>query len=136
MDKGWGLTIDSDPVLTNFFPNKTNSGTGPFFRLKQQQQQRDNNMFQFPVSLAGSREDRHGSGTTSDDDQNGRRLAVDEVDFFSDKKRKVVDDDQDNKTISAAVNVKKETSHGDGGPASDNSDVNVSFFFSLNFFYR
>ncbi|XVF87770.1 hypothetical protein PTKIN_Ptkin18bG0147400 [Pterospermum kingtungense] len=118
MDKGWGLTLDSDPLTNNnFFSNKTNSAAaaaGPFFfRLKQQR-----DMFQFPVSLTGSREDnRHG---TSDDN----RLKVDELDFFSDKKRKVVDDsDADNKTISD-VNVKKETSHGEAGPASD-SDVNT-----------
>ncbi|XVF26073.1 hypothetical protein REPUB_Repub13aG0268600 [Reevesia pubescens] len=114
MDKGWGLTLDSDPV-SNFFPNKNNSTTGPFFMLKR-------DMFQFPVSLAGSREDRHGISSSSSP-SNENKVAVDEVDFFSDKKHRVVDDrDQDNKTNT--VNVKKETSHCEGGPDS-NLDVNT-----------
>ncbi|XP_022723484.1 probable WRKY transcription factor 31 [Durio zibethinus] len=114
MDKGWGLTLDSDPA-SNFFPNKTNSTTGPFFRLKQRE------MFQFPVSLAGSREDRRGTSSSSSP-SNENRLAVDEVDFFSDKKHMVVDDREDNKT--SIVNVKKETSRVEAGPGSD-LDVNT-----------
>ncbi|XWS15551.1 hypothetical protein CRYUN_Cryun34aG0009900 [Craigia yunnanensis] len=106
MDKGWGLTLDSDPV-TNFFPNKTNSTSGPFFRLKQQ------DMFQLPVSLAGSREDCHGISSSSLP-SNENRVAVDEVDFFSDKKHRVIGD-RDNKTAT----VKKETSQGKGGPDLD-----------------
>ncbi|XWS12865.1 hypothetical protein CRYUN_Cryun37aG0127200 [Craigia yunnanensis] len=112
MDKGWGLTLDSDPV-SNFFPNKTNSTTGPFFRLKQR------DIFQFPVSLAGSRDDSHGTfSSSSPSDEN--RLAVDEVDFFSDKKHRVVDDREDNKSTA----VQKVTSHGEGGQGSD-LDVNT-----------
>ncbi|XP_022720637.1 probable WRKY transcription factor 31 [Durio zibethinus] len=106
MDKGWGLTLDSDPV-TNFFPSKTSSTTGPFFRLKQPA-----DMFHFPVSLAGSSEDHHGTSSPSDENC----LAVHEVDFFSDKKHRIVDDREHNKTT--AVNV-KETSYGEGGSASD-----------------
>ncbi|XP_022716131.1 probable WRKY transcription factor 31 [Durio zibethinus] len=110
MDKGWGLTLDCDPV-SNFFPKKTSSTTGPFFRLKQQ-----SDMFQFPVSLAGSREDRHGtSSSSSPSDEN--RLAVDEVDFFSDKKHRVVDDREDNTTT--IVNIKSESCQGEDGPGSD-----------------
>ncbi|XWS18176.1 hypothetical protein CRYUN_Cryun32bG0020100 [Craigia yunnanensis] len=121
MDKGWGLTLDSDPV-SNFFPNKTNSTTGPFTRLKQR------DMFQFPVSLAGSREDHHRTySSSSPSDQN--RVAVDEVDFFSDKKLRVVDDHEHYKTTT--VNVKKETSHGEGGLASD-LDVNTGLHLLTN----
>ncbi|XP_007026134.2 PREDICTED: probable WRKY transcription factor 31 [Theobroma cacao] len=115
MDKGWGLTLDSDPG-TKFFPNKTNSG-GPFFRLKQQR-----DMFQFPVSLAGFREDHQGtSSSSSPSGQEKRPVAVDEVDFFSDKKTRVVVGGDDK---TGTVSVKKETSHGEAAPGSD-LDVNT-----------
>lgn len=127
MDKGWGLTLDSDPG-TKFFPNKTNSG-GPFFRLKQQR-----DMFQFPVSLAGFREDHQGtSSSSSPSGQEKRPVAVDEVDFFSDKKTRVVVGGDDK---TGTVSVKKETSHGEAAPGSD-LDVNVSGLkkpFPLNSF--
>ncbi|XWS19385.1 hypothetical protein CRYUN_Cryun31cG0011200 [Craigia yunnanensis] len=84
-------------------------------------------MFQFPVSLAGSREERHGTSSSSEpSDEN--RMPVDEVDFFSDKKHRVVDDREDNKTT--IVNLKKETSHDEGGRGSD-LDLNVSFYFFI-----
>ena len=111
MDKGWGLTLDSDPI-SNLFSNKTGSTAGHFFSLKQQR-----DMFQFPVSIAGSREDRHGTSSPASDDN---RLAVDEVDFFSGKKHRVVDDRDDDKTNT--VNVKKET----------DLNVNVSVFYFQN----
>ncbi|KAK8642214.1 hypothetical protein V6N13_011570 [Hibiscus sabdariffa] len=119
MDKGWGLTLGTSDSVSSFFPNKTNStAAGPFFRLKQQQPA----MFQFPVSLAGSREDHRGtSSSSSPASAADNRLVVDEVDFFSDKKHGV---DDDNKT-STTVTFKKETSHGGGGPGSDNLDVNT-----------
>ncbi|OMO76839.1 DNA-binding WRKY [Corchorus capsularis] len=115
MDKGWGLALDSDPGA-NFFPAKTNP-VGPFFRLKPPQQQRDN-MFQFPVSLAGSREDRHG-GTSSSSSPS------EVVDFFSDKKNRVaVDDDHQDNNKTAAVNVKKESSTS-LGEASDHVNIGL-----------
>ncbi|GMI91457.1 hypothetical protein like AT1G62300 [Hibiscus trionum] len=120
MDKGWGLTLGtSDPVST-FFPNKTNSTTaGPFFRLKQP------DMFLFPVSLAGSREDHRGTSSSSSPASAGNRVVVDEVDFFSDKKHRVEIDDDKKPSSSTTVTVKKETSHGGGGPGSDHLDVNT-----------
>ncbi|KAE8656524.1 putative WRKY transcription factor 31 [Hibiscus syriacus] len=114
MDRGWGLTLGNSDPVSSFFPNKTNStSAGPFPRLKQQP-----DMFQFTVSLAGSREDHRGPSSPASADN---QLVVDEVDLFSDKKRRVVDD---NKT-STAVTVKMETSHGGGGPGSDHLDANT-----------
>ncbi|XP_039037489.1 probable WRKY transcription factor 31 isoform X2 [Hibiscus syriacus] len=107
MDKGWGLTLESDPVTNNFFSTKTSSNTGAFFRLNHQR-----DMFQFPVSLTGSRDDRRGTSASSSSPSDDTRLPVDEVDFFSDKKSRVIDDDC----------VKKE--HGEPAPASD-LDVNT-----------
>ncbi|XVF40743.1 hypothetical protein PTKIN_Ptkin01aG0139700 [Pterospermum kingtungense] len=81
-------------------------------------------MFQFPVSLAGSREDRHGQRTSSSSSpSDDNRVAVDEVDFFSvHKKHRFADDREDRRT--STVNVKEESSHGEGAPASD-LDVNT-----------
>lgn len=68
-------------------------------------------MFQFPVSLSGSRDDHPaGSAAASSPSDDNR---VPEVDFFSDNK------------ISSRVNVKKENSHGDAGPSSQIDRVNV-----------
>ncbi|KAK8524318.1 hypothetical protein V6N13_015347 [Hibiscus sabdariffa] len=107
MEKGWGLTLESDPVTSNFFAAKTSSKTGAFFRLNQQR-----DMFQFPVSLAGSRDDRRGTSVSPSSPSDDTRIPVDEVDFFSDEKSRVVDDDR----------VKKEL--GELAPASD-LDVNT-----------
>lgn len=124
MGKGWGLTLDSDPVTSNFFTNKSNSTTtvagGSFIGLKLHHHHRD--MFQFPVSLSGSRDnDRRGTSASSSPSDD-TKIPVDEVDFFSDKKVRVVDD------------VKKESIE---APASD-LDVNVSlvrFCFFESFFF-
>ncbi|KAG4177967.1 hypothetical protein ERO13_A10G012000v2 [Gossypium hirsutum] len=111
MGKGWGLTLDSDPVTSNLFTNKSNSTTnvagGSFLGLKQHHHHRD--MFQFPVSLAGSRDDDRRGTSASSSPSDDTKLPVDEVDFFSDKKVRVVDD------------VKKESIE---APASD-LDVNT-----------
>ncbi|GMI93296.1 hypothetical protein like AT1G62300 [Hibiscus trionum] len=107
MDKGWGLTLESDPVSSNFFSTKTSSEKGVFFRSNQQR-----DMFQFPVSLAGSRDDRRGTSASSSSPLDDTRIPLDEVDFFSDKKSRVVDDDR----------VKKE--HDEPAPASG-LDVNT-----------
>ncbi|KAE8664460.1 WRKY transcription factor 6 [Hibiscus syriacus] len=107
MDKVWGLTLESDPVTNNFFSTKTSSNTGAIFRLNHQR-----DMFHFPISLAGSRDDRRGTSASSSSPSDDTRLPVDEVDFFSDKKSRVIDDDR----------VEKE--HGEPAPASD-LDVNT-----------
>ncbi|XP_039050147.1 WRKY transcription factor 6-like isoform X2 [Hibiscus syriacus] len=107
MDKGWGLTLESDPVTNNFFSSKTSSNTGAFFRLSHQR-----DMFQFPVTLAGSRDDCRGTSASLSSPSDDTRLPVNEVDFFSDKKSRVIDDDR----------VKKE--HGEPAPASE-LDVNT-----------
>ncbi|KAL4290146.1 hypothetical protein GQ457_14G011030 [Hibiscus cannabinus] len=104
MEKGWGLALESDPLTTDFFSTKATSATASFFRLNQQR-----DMFQFPVSLAGSRDDHRGTTASSDD----TRIPVDEVDFFSDKKSRIVDEDR----------VKKE--HGEPAPSSDLDHVNT-----------
>ncbi|XP_039049754.1 probable WRKY transcription factor 31 [Hibiscus syriacus] len=115
MDRGWGLTLGNTDPVSSFFPNKTNSASaGPFFRLKQQQP----DMFQFPVSLASSREDHRGTSSPASADN---QQVVDEVDFFSDKKHRVVDDNK----IGTTVTVKTEISHGGGGPASGHLDTGL-----------
>ncbi|KAE8736226.1 aspartic proteinase-like isoform X1 [Hibiscus syriacus] len=118
MDKGWGLTLGTSDPVSSFFPSKTNSAsTGPFFRLKQQQP----DMFQFPVSLAGSREDHRGTSSSSSPASSDNRLVVDEVDFFSDKKQRI---DDDNKT-STTVTANKKNPHGGGAPGFDHLGVNT-----------
>ncbi|KAE8673456.1 WRKY transcription factor 6 [Hibiscus syriacus] len=109
MDKGWGLALESDTATSNFFSSKTSSTKGSSFTLNQQR-----DMFQFPFSLAGSRDDRQRASAYSSSPSNDTRIPVDEVDFFSDKKSRVVDDDR----------VKKE--HGNGKPApASYLDVNT-----------
>ncbi|KAE8670172.1 putative WRKY transcription factor 42 [Hibiscus syriacus] len=117
MDKGWGLTLGNSDPVSGFFPSKTNSASaGPFFRLKQQP-----DMFQFPVSLAGYREDHRGTSSPSSPASANNRLVVDEVDFFSDKKHRV---DDDNKT-STTVTAKKKTSHGGGDHLGVNTGLHL-----------
>ncbi|MBA0865909.1 hypothetical protein Goshw_016366 [Gossypium schwendimanii] len=116
MEKGWGLTLGNSDPVSSFFHNKTNSTAGPVFRLKQHP-----DMLQFPVSLAGSREDRPGTSSSSSPASDDNRVAVDEVDFFSNKKHGVVDEKK-----TGTVTVKTETtSHGGDGPSSDHLDVNT-----------
>ncbi|GKV02001.1 hypothetical protein SLEP1_g14496 [Rubroshorea leprosula] len=122
MDKGWGLTLDSDPAIP-FFTKKLKSPSSPsvnhpFFGLKRE-------MFQFPVGLGASREDPPSDTTSPPSDGN----RVPEVDFFSNNKNRVVaavdhDHDKDSKTPSR-VNVKKENSHSDAGPSADIDHVNT-----------
>ncbi|XP_039016485.1 uncharacterized protein LOC120147105 [Hibiscus syriacus] len=113
MDKGWDLTLDSTS-FSNLFPDKTSSNT-------KQQQQLD--MFQFSV-CSSTGEDCHGIiSSSSPSSYENRRVAVDEVDFFSDYVG-------DKKKINAltVVNV-KERFHGESGPGSA-LDVNVSVLFN------
>lgn len=117
MDKGWGLTLDSDPI--NFFSSNNNNPAASVNSLVKVKRNFDTvgggdstRMFQFPVNLSGKEE----QPAPSPADEN--RLVVGEVDFFSDKKR--VEDDS--KTTSFIV--KKESSHGEMPPRSS-LDVNV-----------
>lgn len=111
MDKGWGLTLDSDhhPLVNNFFSNNkpSSSPSSARFRTNRDMLSAADSasvrMFQFPAS---DNNNNAPSPTPSDDN----RVAVDEVDFFSDNKNRVAHhDDRNNKTTSA-VHIKKENS--------------------------
>nr|QQV37215.1 WRKY transcription factor [Boehmeria nivea] len=100
MDKGWGLTLDSDSL--GFFVNK-------------QLEAKRNSMFSgvdFPAKLA-----HHQPSDTSAD---SNRAPVGVVDFFSDQKRPV-NDDRESATVAA---VKKEDSLADQ-PSRPSFDVNT-----------
>ena len=104
MDKGWGLTLDSDSL--GFFVNK-------------QLEAKRNSMFSgvdFPAKLA-----HHQPSETSAD---SNRAPVGVVDFFSDQKRPV-NDDRESATVAA---VKKEDALADQ-PSRPSFDVNVSFLY-------
>lgn len=133
MDEGWGLTLDSKSV--GFFLNKPPAAPPASAKLDHHTK-RINNPFglpgdysaaaarmfsgvEFPVKL-GRRDDQAASHPPPSDDN---RLAVGEVDFFSNNKNRLANDD-DSKTISV-VSVKKENSHGDVAPRPV-LDVNVS----------
>ncbi|XP_059624385.1 probable WRKY transcription factor 31 [Cornus florida] len=105
MDKGWGLTLDSDP--NSFFVNKqaTLSLTP---RLKQTKLLSG---IQFPMNL-NYREDQ---ATSLSSDEN--RMVVDEVDFFSDKNKI-------NETTST-ISVKRENSDVKEGAPKNSFDVNT-----------
>ncbi|CAN6552724.1 unnamed protein product [Malus baccata var. baccata] len=112
MDKGWGLTLDSDSCgfLLNKPPtaavkldhNHNNNKRSSFFSGER--------MFsgmEFPVKL-GSREEQTASQPSNDND----RMVVDEVDFFSDRKNKLKsnssDDHHQDSRSNDAMSVKKE----------------------------
>jgi hypothetical protein len=116
MDKGWGLTLASDPVSV-FSSNNNNSPVGSFLKIKRDfisdhnmDHSRNNNMFQFPGSLSAGQDEQPPS-------------AAHEVDFFKERIDKVGDDDS--KTTS--VIVKKENSIAELAPRSTRTalDVNV-----------
>ncbi|XP_038710961.1 probable WRKY transcription factor 31 [Tripterygium wilfordii] len=102
MDKGWGLTLDSEPF--NFFAANQKSSSSSFHNL---------GMFQFPVSL----------GAQADEN----RALVGEVDFLN-RKDRIVDHEHDDRDDDGGggggdgrtvdVNVKKENSQ-------SNLDVNT-----------
>ncbi|CAB4306135.1 unnamed protein product [Prunus armeniaca] len=114
MDKGWGLTLDSDSI--GFFLNKppaavkldhhqNNSKRSNFFGGER--------MFpgiEFPVKLGG-REDQLAVPQPSIHDNNNR-VVVDEVDFFSDRKNKhnttTTDDHHQDMKSNGTISVKKE----------------------------
>ncbi|KAJ4975339.1 hypothetical protein NE237_000445 [Protea cynaroides] len=107
MDKGGGLSIDSDPLSIGFFHNKPTS-INPFLKLKQYSMDSPNNRFsniEFPVNLNRRNDDQ--LGPVSSDD---KRATLDEMDFFSDKNR--------------SQEVKKEDAHGGAVPRF-NLDVNT-----------
>ncbi|KAB2597015.1 WRKY transcription factor 31 [Pyrus ussuriensis x Pyrus communis] len=110
MDKGWGLTLDSDSFgyLLNKPPTAAvkldhhNNKRSSFFRGER--------MFpgmEFPVKL-GRREEQDASQPSNDNN----RMVVDEVDFFSDRKNKLntnsTDDHHQDSKSNGAVSVKKE----------------------------
>ncbi|XP_068321667.1 probable WRKY transcription factor 31 [Pyrus communis] len=110
MDKGWGLTLDSDSFgyLLNKPPTAAvkldhhNNKRSSFFGGER--------MFpgmEFPVKL-GRREEQDASQPSSDNN----RMVVDEVDFFSDRKNKLntnsTDDHHQDSKSNGAVSVKKE----------------------------
>lgn len=115
MDKGWGLTLDSEhPIVNNlnFFTANKPKPSSARFRTNRHMAASGAadsappvRMFQLPAS------DNNNDAPSSSDDN---RVAVDEVDFFSDDKNRasISDHRQDdrNKT-SNTVHVKKENSH-------------------------
>ncbi|KAJ6885381.1 WRKY transcription factor 31 isoform X1 [Populus alba x Populus x berolinensis] len=117
MDKGWGLTLASDPVSV-FSGTNNNSPVGSFLKIKRDfisdhnmDHSRNNNMFQFPGSLSAGQDEQPPS-------------AAHEVDFFKEKINKVGEDDS--KTTS--VIVKKENSIAELAPRSTRTaldDVNT-----------
>ncbi|XP_037493373.1 probable WRKY transcription factor 31 [Jatropha curcas] len=124
MDKGWGLTLDSDPPLT-FFSNAPSLVVDSFHKINKRTFDMSDSvrMFPFPVNLP-ARDDRP-SHSPDDDD----RVVVGEVDFFSDKKTRPIGDntnnDNDNDDSKAtSVTVKKENSYGEAAPRSS-ADVNT-----------
>ncbi|KAH9797955.1 putative WRKY transcription factor 31 [Citrus sinensis] len=113
MDKGWGLTLDSDhPIVSNlnFFTSNKPKPSLARFRTNRDMaasgaaDSASVRMFQLPAS------DNSNAPSSSDDN----RVAVDEVDFFSDDKNRVsISDhreDDRNKTTNS-VHIKKENSH-------------------------
>lgn len=113
MDKGWGLTLESDSL--GFFLNKSPPSKFDHSSAKR------SIMFpgmEFPPAKLGRREDQ-----PSDENQTA---AVGVVDFFSDKKRLVNDDDDrdDNPKTISIVSVKKENPSGDAAPRNS-LDVNT-----------
>ncbi|PON52119.1 WRKY domain containing protein [Parasponia andersonii] len=133
MDKGWGLTLDSDSL--GFFLNKQTQLPAvldhhhhhmaikrPIFATgatADQSARPSSNMFtavEFnPAARLGRRPEDHAPPPPSDEN----RVAAAVVDFFADKNR-LVNDGDDSKSV-PAINVKKENPHGDAttGPSLD-----------------
>nr|ACV92030.1 WRKY transcription factor 28 [(Populus tomentosa x Populus bolleana) x Populus tomentosa] len=119
MDKGWGLTLASDPVSVFSSNNSNNSPVGSFLKVKRDfssdhnmadSRNINNGMFQFPVSLSAGKEEVSSA-------------AAHEVDFFKEKINRV-DIGHDSKSTS--VTVKKENSLAEAAPRSSAAlDVNT-----------
>ncbi|KAL5840393.1 hypothetical protein ACOSQ4_013001 [Xanthoceras sorbifolium] len=141
MDRGWGaLALDSDHNPLSFFASKSfssrfkpvnnnNSNMGGdrgsssvrLFQLHQAGQPPP------PPSSSSPPSDRDTADHNDNDGYNYNRVAVDEVDFFSDRLHKINrtarEDDHHHTT---SVNVKKENSHDEVGPNSRTAlDVNT-----------
>lgn len=128
MDKGWGLTLASDPVSVFSSNNSNNSPVGSFLKVKRDfssdhnmadSRNINNSMFQFPVSLSAGKEEVSSA-------------AAHEVDFFKEKINRV--DGHDSKSTS--VIVKKENSLAEVAPRSSAAlDVNVReiYIYFLNY---
>nr|POE95028.1 putative wrky transcription factor 31 [Quercus suber] len=140
MDKGWGLTLDSDSL--GFFLNNNNNNNKrpphphPQRNLNNHHNKRsisvDNTMF--PVNL-GRRDYHHhepaaaASSSPPSDHVETRRAVVDEVDFFAKKPRLASEDadhhDRDDDAPKTnRVSVKKENSLGEA-PSRPDLDVNT-----------
>lgn len=133
MDKGWGLTLrDSESI--GFFSNKPPTSGDLNYRHPTIR------MFQgieFPGKLGRTDHDDAAAPTPPDDNN---RLAVNEVDFFSDNKRVLDDreDHQDSKptnivTTTTGVNKLEDKILAPPRPAFN--IVNVSFFAHPIFFW-
>ncbi|KAG5516433.1 hypothetical protein RHGRI_037221 [Rhododendron griersonianum] len=109
MDRGWGISVESDPV--KFFANRSSSLslTPRLNRI------RAGNMF--PVNL--NRREEQAAPHPSDAENH--RTVVGEVDFFSDHKKRS-DDRMDNSKTS--ITVKKEISH-ETAPRNDLDVINT-----------
>ncbi|KAJ6401966.1 hypothetical protein OIU84_014110 [Salix udensis] len=122
MDKGWGLTLASDPVSVfssnNNSSSNNSSPVSSFLKIKRDfssdhnmadSRNVHNSMFQFPVSLSAGKEEVSAAASR-------------EVDFFKEKINRV--DGHDSKTTS--VIVKKENSLAEAAPRSRAAlDVNT-----------
>ena len=151
MDKGWGLTLDSDSL--GFFLNNNNNSNNK--RPPQPHPQHnhhnkrsislDNTMF--PVNL-GRRDYHHqhhhepaaaaAASSPPSDHVETRRAVVDEVDFFAKKPRLASEDADhhdrdDDASKTNRVSVKKENSLGEA-PSRPDLDVNVSSLIYFHFF--
>jgi hypothetical protein len=128
MDKGWGLTLASDPVSVFSSNNSNNSPVGSFLKVKRDfssdhnmadSRNINNSMFQFPVSLSAGKEEVSSA-------------AAHEVDFFKEKINRV--DGHDSKSTS--VIVKKENSLAEVAPRSSAAlDVNVREIYIYIYIY-
>lgn len=153
MDKGWGLTLDSDSL--GFFLNNNNNSNNK--RPPQPHPQHnhhnkrsislDNTMF--PVNL-GRRDYHHqhhhepaaaaAASSPPSDHVETRRAVVDEVDFFAKKPRLASEDADhhdrdDDASKTNRVSVKKENSLGEA-PSRPDLDVNVCSLIYFHFFFK
>ncbi|KAJ8761310.1 hypothetical protein K2173_001366 [Erythroxylum novogranatense] len=127
MDKGWGLTLNSD--LLTFFPRtKTpppppppSAPTAPVSSFSMSKKSFDMGgsgdsigIFQFPLNLTG----RENQGGSSPSQRDHNRVAAGEVDFFSQKKRDSLDEDNSDSKTASFVSVKKEHNHSQGEAAA------------------
>ncbi|KAI8525083.1 hypothetical protein RHMOL_Rhmol13G0200300 [Rhododendron molle] len=109
MDRGWGISVESDPV--KFFANRSSS----LSLTPRLNHIRTGNMF--PVNL-NRREEQ---AVPHPSDAENHRTVVGEVDFFSDHKKRS-DDRMDNSKTS--ITVKKEIAH-ETAPRNDLDIINT-----------